>query len=111
MAQINSSGSVERMTLAAGESKTFINVTPGGNQWVLDLHGDDQETGNAVVDLRTSEDGTTFTTVGSAVTVVAGGIAALSGATGAYGQIRNVGPALIHVVAKPFRIVNPVSAL
>lgn len=111
MAQINSSGSVERFTLAAGESKSFLNVTPGGNQWAIDLHGDDQESANAVVALQTSEVDSGYATVGSTVTVVPGGIATLTGATGKYAKILNSGSGLVHIVAKPLRIVNVIPAL
>lgn len=55
MPQINSSGSVERFTLAAGESKVFVTEAPGGNSWALDIHGDNQETANASVLLQSSE--------------------------------------------------------
>jgi hypothetical protein len=55
MPQINSSGAVERFTLAAGESKVFVTEDPGGNSWALDLHGDSQETANASVLFQSSE--------------------------------------------------------
>jgi hypothetical protein len=108
MPQINSSGAVERFSLAANESKVFVTEDPGGNVWVIDLHGDNQETANASVKLQTSEDGVTYSDVGSAVTLVPGGVGSLTGATGRWAKILNNGAntGFCHVVAKPMRIVQ-----
>ncbi len=52
-----------------------------------------------------------YTTVGSAVTVVPGGSAALSGVTGRYAKINNTGSGPAHIVAKPSFRVQPKSTL
>lgn len=106
----NSSSSVERFTLAAGENKTFISNAPGGNLWEVDVTSDNQETATAVVALQTSEDGTSFTTV-STVTVVPAGYAATSGSTGRYAKIINSGSGIAYVVAKAARIVQTIPSL
>lgn len=59
---INSSGSVERFTIAAGEAKEFEVLKPGGTQWLVDVHGDEDQnmTGDLIavgtsVELQTAE--------------------------------------------------------
>jgi hypothetical protein len=58
----NSSGSVERFTLATNESKIFEVLAPGGTPWSLDVTSDifqdmkgDMSGANAVVALQTAE--------------------------------------------------------
>jgi len=53
----------------------------------------------------------TFTTVGSAVTVVPGGKGTLTGATGRYAQLVNTGSGLASVVAKPLHRIQPYRTL
>jgi hypothetical protein len=53
----------------------------------------------------------TFTTVGSAVTVVPEGKAALVGNTGRYARLVNTGSGLASVVAKPLHRVQPLISL
>jgi hypothetical protein len=105
MSNVNSSGAVERFTLAAGESKVFQTEDPGGNLWNLDINCDNQGP-SSIVALQSSETNGSYATVGSAVTVVPGGYAALSGQTGRWTRIINTGTGLAYVVAKPARIAN-----
>ena len=112
MGNINSSGAVERFTLASGESKVFRNKQSPygpelGNVVEGTVHGDEDvdqngnpvATGSAVVKLQTSEDNVTFTDVVTA-TVVSRGHAPLNGTVGAYWKVLNNGPALAHVDLK-----------
>lgn len=119
---INSSSSIERFALAAGDSKSYEVLVPGGTLWAIDLHGDDPGADlvfgtpaavpSATIKLQTSEDATTWTDVGSAVTVVAKGYALLTGATGRYARIINTGAVgLGHLVAKPMGRVQPLAQL
>ena len=110
---INSSGSVERFTLAAGESKEFEVQKPGGCGWVIDVHGDESQSMvgvlNAVgttVKLQSAEGAAAYADVGT-VTVVPGGTQALTGQTGQFAKIVNTGQGLAHVVAKPTFRVQP----
>ncbi len=52
-----------------------------------------------------------FSTVGSAITVVAGGVKTLTGATGRYAKIINTSGALVSIVAKPTYRVQPLVSL
>lgn len=112
MGSINSSGAVERFTLATGENKTFRNKrSPYGSELGnkvqgtvhgeedIDKNGDPVATGSAVVKLQTSEDGVSFSDVAT-VTVVSRGHAPISGTVGAYWRILNNGPAQAHIDLK-----------
>lgn len=123
MGNLNSSGSVERFTLANGESKVFTNLAnalgvPGSNNVHADVHGDENQdnlgnpvdTGSSQVKLQTSEDGVTFTDVATS-TVVSRGYAVLTGVVGAFWKVLNNGPSQVHLVVKPSRACQVVGAL
>jgi hypothetical protein len=119
---INSSSSIERFALAPGEFKSYETLHPGGCIWSIDLHGDDPGADavfgtpaavpSATVKLQTSEDNTTYSDVGSAVTVVAKGQALLTGTCGQFSKIINTGATgIVWIVAKPMSIVQAVPKL
>lgn len=100
MSNLNSSGSRERFTLASGESKTF-HTALGGNECTIQVQADDQAAASVSVKLQTSEDGTSFSDVGSAVTVVPRGRAVLTGKVGKYCKIlSSAGLDVVHVAAE-----------
>lgn len=116
---VNSSGSVERFTLASGETKSFKNIDLGANQVAVDVHGEVVPNMDgtlpasvaAAVALKTSKDGTTYADVDTG-SVVSGGSDILAGVIpGPYCDIVNTGPGVVHVVAKFQRRVNPKTSL
>lgn len=117
---VNSSSSIERFTLGAGESKTWVNTDLGGNLWTVDVNGELVQnmdgtiaaSVSATCTLQTSETlAGPFVDVAT-VTVASNGYDAFKGATGKFARIINVaGPGIVHVVAKPARRVNPAVAL
>src|SRR5574343_71844 len=110
---VNSSGSVERFTLGAGESKIFENIDTGSNAWVVDVHGEvvrnmDGTLGatvDAPVALQGDNGGTFASPTGVAsATIKSGGFATLTGNVSAkYARIINTGPGIVYVVAKSMR--------
>lgn len=112
MSNLNSSGSQERFTLASAEQKTWVNLDAGGNHAQVELAGDDQAAAAVSVKLQTSEDGSSFSDVGSAVSVVPRGKAVLAGATGKYTRVvSTAGTDIVHVVVKLRARADVVGAL
>ncbi len=99
MSNLNSSGSRERFTLASGENKAWTNDVLGSNFAQCEIQGDDQAVASVSVKLQTSEDGVSYSDVGSAVTVVPRGTAYLNGAVGKFHRVISTsGNDIVHVV-------------
>lgn len=115
----NSSGSVERFLLGAGEYKDYEVLPPGATAWSIDVHGEavqgvdgSMSGASAVVKLQTKENLVDAWTDVATATVVAAGIGLLQGACKQYSRIINVaGPGVVQVVAKPTHRVQPLASL
>ncbi len=110
MSNLNSSGSVERFTLASGEGKVFETAL-GSNSLTVEVKGDDQAAEAVEVTVQTSEDNVSFSDVDD-VTVVPCGSATIVVAVGKYGRVISTdGEDLVHVVCKLRNIAQVTPAL
>jgi hypothetical protein len=110
---LNSSGARDRFTLAStgiAVSRTYSNEF-GANYVDSQLEVDQQAKGSMTIVLETSQDGVSFSGVGSSVTVVPCGTAPLAGAVGNYFRFRvTAGNDQIMVVAQFTNVAQLVGA-